>query len=177
MSQTLSPFSSKIPSSTESHVLVLKQNDGEKLKRKWGHPFLIKVDAQNGGAKQFSVGSEKLFPGDLIHTHKHEGLEELILICSGTGKAISEDIFIDLQPGSLVFIPQNTWHGFENTGTEPLELLWVFPQQGMEQYFRATAIAEDHPPSPLSAEELNDIRKQHRDKVEYQEHSLQHYVG
>ena len=29
--------------------------------------------------------------------------------------------------GTIVYIPENTVHGIENVGTEPLTLMWAFP--------------------------------------------------
>lgn len=156
--------------------LVLGPNDGEKLSRRWGHPFYIKVDRLNGGAEQFSVGSEQLFPGDLIHMHRHSDSEEIVIINAGRGLVFLGDKKITIGPGSLIFIPRQIWHGFENTGTEAIHLLWIFPKQGMEKYFRATSVPVEQYAPPLMSEELNRIRVNHRDSVEYKDINLDHYT-
>lgn len=159
-----------------SQGLVLGPSEGEKLIRRWGHPFLIKIDELNGGSKQFAVGSEKLLPDESIHVHRHSDLEEIVIITSGKGKAFLGDKYISIEAGSLVFIPQQVWHGFDNTGTENIELLWLFPKQGMEQYFRATSVPAGEEASSFSHEELSLIRAQHQDKVEYRDNILSHYT-
>ncbi len=156
-------------------ALVLGPNDGEKRIRRWGHPFTIKVDELNGGAKQFAVGSEQLEPGDIIHPHKHDDFEELLMISSGNGIVQLGDERFHVEQGSLVFIPPNTWHGLENKGSTKMDLMWVFPQLGMENYFRDTSVPAEEEPMPFPKDELNHIREQHSDKVQYQESELSHY--
>ena len=176
MKQSISKLRTSEALDDVSQGVVLGPDDGEKLMRRWGHPFLIKIDALNGGAKQFSVGSEKLFPGESIHVHRHDNLEEIIMITAGRGMALLGDKHISIEPGSLIFIPQQTWHGFDNTGTEPIGLLWIFPKLGMEQYFRATSVPAGQESPPLSDEELNQIRAHHREVVEYRDDILTHYT-
>lgn len=159
-----------------SEGLILGPEDGEKLVRHWGHPFLIKIDEVNGGATQFTVGSEKLLPGKLIHKHRHNNFEEILIIQAGSGTLLLGDNHSVVKAGSLVFIPQGVWHGLENTGTEVIDLLWIFPKLGMEQYFRATSVAAGQQPLPLSNDELNRIRASHLENVEYQDVILKSYI-
>lgn len=159
-----------------SQGLVLGPNDGEKLIRRWGHPFLIKIDELNGGSKQFAVGSEKLSPGRSIHVHKHNNFEEILIIIAGKGRVLLGDEYIAIGPGSLIFIPEKVWHAVENTGTETIDLLWIFPKLGMDKYFRATSVTADQQPLPLLEEEMNAIRAQHKENVEYRDHNLKNYT-
>lgn len=159
-----------------SQGLVLGPKDGEKLVRRWGHPFLIKIDPLNGGAKDFAVGTEKLSPGKLIHVHRHNHFEELLIIIAGKGMGLLEDKYIPVESGSLIFIPQGAWHGLENTGTEDIDLMWIFPRLGMEEYFRATSVGEGQSPTPLSVDEMNHIRANHMKNVEYRDISLKNYT-
>lgn len=156
---------------------IISPDDGEKLMRRWGHPFLIKIDELNGGSKQFAVGSEKLLPGDSIHVHRHNDFEEILIITAGKGRVLLGDKYFDVKTESLIFIPQQTWHGLDNIGTENMELLWIFPKLGMEKYFRATSIPVEQQTTPLTDVELNRIRDDYRDLVEYRDSNLTHYTS
>jgi len=160
----------------ETEGLVLAPGDGEKLIRRWGYSFLMKVDEVNGGAKQFVVGAEKLPPGKSIHVHKHDYAEEILIINSGHGTAVLGKTRAAVGPGTLVFIPQHTWAGLDNTGSEDIDLLWMFPKPGIDKYFRATSVPEGQEPPALSKEELDRIRKLHSEYVIYRDDVLKDYT-
>lgn len=161
----------------ESKGLVVGPEEGEKLVRKWGYPFLIKIDEKNGGAKQFVVGSEKLPPGKSVHVHKHDYAEEILIINSGHGTAILGDKRIPVGPGSLIFIPQYEWAGLDNTGTVDIDFYWMFPKPGIEKYFRDTSVPAGETPPSLSEAELNRIRALHSEFVTFRDEKLQHYTN
>jgi quercetin dioxygenase-like cupin family protein len=118
---TVAALISALPATAhDSKGLVLGPDEGERLIRRWGYPFLMKVDEINGGAKQFVVGSEKLPPGKSIQVHRHDYAEEILVIMAGKGTAVLGDKKVSIDPGTLVFIPQHTWAGLDNTGTETI---------------------------------------------------------
>lgn len=160
-----------------SEGLVLSPDQGESLVRRWGYPFLIQIDKLNGGAKQFVVGSEKLLPGKSIHVHRHNNFEEILIIKSGRGTLLLGDKHVGVEPGSLIFIPQKLWHGLENTGTEVIDLLWIFPESGIESYFRETSVPSGQHPLALSEEEMYHIRTSHLESVEYRDDNLENYTA
>ncbi len=73
-----------------------------------------------------------------MHLHEREG--EIIYIHSGTGVAIVGEAQSPIQAGSILYVPQGTWHGGQNTG--PSVMLWVaiYSPSGFEGYFREIAI-------------------------------------
>ena len=69
-----------------------------------------------------SVGSSKTVfgvtyfpPGAKHELHRHPNAEEVEYLVSGSGTAYVADDAIELGPGEAVFVPQNAYHGFENT--------------------------------------------------------------
>lgn len=155
---------------------VISADEGERLVRRWGYSFLIKLDEKNGGAKQFVVGAEKLPPGKSVHVHKHDYAEELLIINSGTGTAVLGDRKEAVGPGDIVFIPQYSWAGLDNTGNEVIDFLWLFPKPGIEGYFRATSVPEGQEPKVLTDEELDRIRALHSEFVIYKDDTLKDYT-
>ncbi|MEZ2223845.1 cupin domain-containing protein [Rhizobium sp. RCC_161_2] len=156
--------------------MVVSPHEGERLVRNWGYSFLMKIDEKNGGAKQFVVGSEKLPPGKSVHVHKHDYAEEMLIINSGTGTAILGDTREKVGPGDIVFIPQYSWAGLDNTGTEDIDFLWLFPKPGIEKYFRDTSVPEGQEPRVLSDAELDRIRALHSKFVTYRDDVLKDYT-
>ena len=63
-----------------------------------------------------------------------------------------------VQTGSTVFIPQEVWVTFTNTGKEPLSLVFIFSKPGFEQYLRDGSVLEGEKATPISAEELTALR-------------------
>lgn len=160
----------------EAKCLILGDNDGEKLVRRWGYPFLLKIDETRSGARQFIVGAETIPPRKGIHVHKHEYAEELLIINSGSGTATLGDQVAPVGKGTVIFIPRRTWHGLANTGDDDINLLWIFPKPGMDRYFRATSLSDCEKSLPLSREELGRIRRRFGNYVTYKDDNLVNYV-
>ena len=72
------------------------------------------------------IGSVRLKPGQTVGWHTTGRNEEALVVLHGKGKAL-----IDGQSGllfvapALVYIPPDTRHNVENTGSEPLEYEYV----------------------------------------------------
>ncbi len=90
-----------------------------------------------GGAR---FGAFSLLDGDAdlgVPEHVHPTSVESLYILSGDGRMILEDERTPLEPGSVVYVPANTNHGYEH-GSEPLRVLQVYAPPGPEQRFRPT---------------------------------------
>lgn len=78
------------------------------------------------------AGINELAPGARIPLHFHDR-EELQFILTGHGVALdSRGQEHPLEPGSAVYCaagPESA-HGFINTGTEPLAILFAYPSPG-----------------------------------------------
>lgn len=58
------------------------------------------------------------------HVHKNE--EEIIYIMAGTGVIKSPEGSIDLEPGTVVYIPVGLHHAIESFGPGPLKSVTIF---------------------------------------------------
>jgi oxalate decarboxylase/phosphoglucose isomerase-like protein (cupin superfamily) len=71
------------------------------------------------GITEFPVGSKH-------DIHRHPHAEEWQYLVSGHGIARVGDVDVEHGPGEVVFVPKNDYHGFENTGDEPVVMLWGY---------------------------------------------------
>ena len=93
--------------------------------------------------------TQDVSPGTVIPVHLHENEDEIIFIQSGTGEATLGDSTVALAAGATLFVPQGTWHGGRNTGTETLKWIAIYSPSGFEGYFRE--IGRRAPDEPLRA--------------------------
>lgn len=161
--------------SNASTPLVLQPGDGEARMRRpppaslstLAAPFLIKVDAQNGGAKDFVIFTEDLPVGQSISPHRHPHSEEILFIRAGTGTAWLDGKEAKIGPGSIIFMPPNTEVRLTNDGKQPISLMAVFSRPGFDKYQRAISVPAGEPAKPLTADELTAIRARHTGSVLY----------
>jgi len=96
-----------------------------------GSSVALIVDATIAGADLYG-GVNVLEPGAEIALHWHE-VGEIQLILAGTGVALGPaGAETPVGPRSSVFSPAGAagLHGFRNTGTVPLEILFFYPSPG-----------------------------------------------
>ena len=98
-------------------------------------PVRIKVGAA-GRKGRFGMITQDVSVGTSIPIHLHEFEDEIIFIQSGTGEATLGEARVNLVAGSVLFVPQGTWHGGRNTGTEILRWIAIYSPSGFEGYFR-----------------------------------------
>ena len=72
------------------------------------------------GAEHSVFGITVFPPGSKHDIHRHPNAEEFEYLVSGRGVARVGDADVELGPGEVVFVPKNDYHGFENTGDEPV---------------------------------------------------------
>ncbi|HEY6618066.1 MAG TPA: hypothetical protein VIY68_00840, partial [Steroidobacteraceae bacterium] len=65
-----------------------------------------------------------------------------------------------LEKGESIFIPKNTWHGFENPNRELL-LLWIVTPAGLDAFFREVATRPGVPPTTRTKVQLNEIARRY----------------
>lgn len=125
-----------------SEPAALAREDGELLYVGATHdPVRIKVSPEGTG--RFAMITQDMAPGSVVPIHLHEREDEIIFIRSGTGRATVGEREVDLAAGSMLYVPQGTWHGGENTGDEVLEWVAIYSPSGFEGYFREIAIPDD----------------------------------
>lgn len=104
-----------------------------------------------------SMCIEELIPGSVIPIHKHLEADEYFHITAGTGILTIEEREIPYKPGTSVFIPRNTWHGFKNTGGEKTIFTFGFTPSGFEEYFKKIGTPAGQKFVPRSREERDRI--------------------
>ena len=115
-------------------------------------PVRIKVSPPGGG--RFGMITQDVSAGTSIPIHLHEREDEIIFIQSGTGEATLGDDRVQLTAGSTLFVPQGTWHGGRNSGSDVLRWIAIYSPSGFEGYFREIGRhALEEPPRTLTAEE------------------------
>lgn len=60
-----------------------------------------------------------------VRTHKHAHHVENIYVTQGEGRFHLGSTTYHIEPGDLIVVPKNTWHGLEVTSTIPLRVISV----------------------------------------------------
>ncbi len=149
--------------SAPPHPLILQENDGEHLVRRFtgptgGWPFTIKLDGQNGNTEDFFVFSSTMAPGQTTPFHKHDNAEEILFVEEGGATVIVGDQRALAGPRSIVFIPRDTWISATNTSKHDIHELAIFSRHGYEQYMRGLGVKPGEPLTPLSPDEQTRLR-------------------
>ncbi len=154
--------------------LVLAIDEGERRVRRaqvsgLSSPFILKVDARNGGSADLVMGYEDLAPGQAIAPHRHQLADEIIFVHQGTGVVEVDARVVPFSPGATIYIPKHVRVTLRNTGAGPVSVAFVFSKPGFEEYLRDTSVPEGQPVTPLSADERRTIRARHRWHTVYEQ--------
>jgi quercetin dioxygenase-like cupin family protein len=139
-----------------SHGYMLAASEGEHLIhfRDHGNIF-IKAGAANG-SNNLAFGTQQVTRGAGIPVHRHLGADEAFCVLEGSGAVTLNDVRHPFEKGATIFIPRNTWHGFENPDHELL-LLWIMTPAGLDGFFRETCSPPGAPPKNLTREQIRQI--------------------
>jgi mannose-6-phosphate isomerase-like protein (cupin superfamily) len=127
--------------------------------------FTIKVDSAHGGSPDFWFGTETLPPGAGIPFHRHLHEDEILYIVSGNAHVRVGSVVGDAHPGSIVFIPRNTWVSMEPAGKAPISLVFAFNAPGFDRYMRCESVPVGERPQMMTVRE--DQRCQKLGDVQY----------
>ena len=137
-----------------SQSYVLGFREGEHLILRGGDIF-INVDPSKG-SNGLATGTQQIPIGIGIPIHRHLDKDEAFYVIDGSGNLILDDVRLPIGKGASIFIPKNSWHGFENASHELL-LLWTVAPAGLECFFREIAARPGAPPIQRSMKQLNEI--------------------
>jgi quercetin dioxygenase-like cupin family protein len=84
--------------------------------------FLIHRDAT--GSDELVVGRTVLPPGARHERHRHPNCDEFLVVMSGSGEVYTDDGEEPSKAGDVIFTPAGHWHGFNNTSSEDVLLIW-----------------------------------------------------
>ncbi|MDH4116065.1 MAG: cupin domain-containing protein [Acidimicrobiia bacterium] len=82
------------------------------------------LDRANTGRDDFLLGWTVLPPGARHDRHLHENADEFFIVLQGQGHIYTDDGMAPSTKGDVIFTPRGRWHGFDNTGTEDVTLVW-----------------------------------------------------
>jgi mannose-6-phosphate isomerase-like protein (cupin superfamily) len=119
----------KIPPRKSAKMYRTNMRDVPKvagLKRKDGWvemqvQFLI--DKKSAGADHV-VGWTVLKPGARHESHRHHHCDEFFIVLDGHGHIYTDDGQVPSGKGDVVYSPRGCWHGFNNTSSEDVVLVW-----------------------------------------------------
>ncbi|WP_273273748.1 cupin domain-containing protein [Maribacter polysiphoniae] len=158
--------------STHSHPgkSIVKPEDAQQLwifpesKDKLGSGGLLQIYMDPESHPHASSGFSKyeLGVGGALPEHKHNKTEEIAYFISGTGIVISyennERKETMVKEGYVWYTAPGEWHSFQNTGNEPLKLVFATvpnAKHGLLDFFKNVGVAPGAEPSnTLSAEEF-----------------------
>ena len=153
-------FEASAEQSASVHGYVLGPNEGEHLIhfRDRGNIY-IKVGAATG-TKELAAGTQQVMRGTGIPIHRHFKMDETFYVLEGEGTFILDDARHAIEKGTTIFIPKNSWHGFENPDLE-LVLLWVVQPSGLDGFFRETCSPPGSPAKGLSRDQIREIARKY----------------
>jgi quercetin dioxygenase-like cupin family protein len=124
-----------------------------------GAVITLKIDRVTVPHARMMAAAQTLAAAGIpVHAHIFE--DELIYVVRGEGVAIVGDAReeIALEPGSVVYIPPEEWHGVRNADPDNrMEILVVTTPSvagGLADFFRQASVRPGHPPLDLSEEEF-----------------------
>ena len=112
------------------------------------------------GSRDLAVGTQQVKLGTGIPIHRHFKMDEAFYILDGSGAVLLSDVRHSFDKGATIFIPRNTWHGFENPDHELL-LLWIVSPAGLDGFFRDTCSPPGVPAKSLSRDQIRAIALKH----------------
>lgn len=84
------------------------------------------IDEKGDGAPNYALRMIEVQPGG--HTPKHtHPYEHENFVVDGQGRVLLADKWHDIGPGSVVFVPADLLHCYENAGETPLRFLCGIP--------------------------------------------------
>jgi quercetin dioxygenase-like cupin family protein len=84
------------------------------------------IDDDHDGAPVYALRMIEIEPGgnspQHVHPYEHENY-----VVEGKGKVLFVDRWVEIGPGSVVFVPPNMLHQYVNTGDQTLKFLCGIP--------------------------------------------------
>jgi quercetin dioxygenase-like cupin family protein len=145
-------------SAQAARAYVLHSAEGETIVRPSGD-IVIKVDPTRG-APNIAMGTQHLKAGAGIPVHRHELMDEILLVQEGRGAVLLDDRRMPIEKGTTIYVPKTQWHGFENPDSA-MDLVWIVTPPGLEAFFREVGSAPGAPPKALTREQFQAIGRQH----------------
>lgn len=107
--------------------IFVMRKDGTEITTEHGYVYYTLMNPEKAGTKQLTLSYIEIRPGIKTIPSMHPNTEEAFYIARGRGTIKVGDQIREVQKGDAIFIAENLWHQFENTGNEPMEWLCIYP--------------------------------------------------
>ena len=87
-----------------------------------GGELRLLVGSEHG--LQVSVMQSVVVPGGGPRRHRHPHAE-IFVVEAGLGRFEVDGETLEAESGDILIVPPDAWHGFTNTGSEPLRLIAI----------------------------------------------------
>jgi len=108
------------------------------------------------GSERVAMGTQQVMRGTGIPIHRHFNMDEVFFVLEGRGIFVLDDVRHSFEKGGTIFIPRNSWHGFENPESELL-FLWIVTPAGLDGFFRETCDRPGSAPRKLTRDQIKKI--------------------
>ena len=135
---------------------VLNPTEGEQLVHFRDHGNIYIKAGSATGSNNLALGTQQVTRGAGIPVHRHLEMDEAFYVLEGSGTLTLNDVPHTFGKGASIFIPRNTWHGFNNPEHELL-LLWIVTPAGLDGFFREACSPPGAPPKQLTREQIKQI--------------------
>jgi mannose-6-phosphate isomerase-like protein (cupin superfamily) len=88
------------------------------------------VDKHTAGSEDFLLGWTVLPPRARHDRHRHLRADEFFVVLQGSGMVYTNSGTEPAERGDVLFTPRGHWHGFDNTGSEDVVLVWGWSGAG-----------------------------------------------
>jgi quercetin dioxygenase-like cupin family protein len=138
---------------------ILNASDGEYRLLGGRRPLLLKIDPITLGSAHLFLGTALLPPGDSVPLHRHLHEEEALFILRGTLQVNLAGRQGSAGPGGTVFIPESTWVGLRNAGSDTVEIVFVFNEPAFAKCLRAFSVPAGVMYRPLTPDSAAAVRQ------------------
>jgi mannose-6-phosphate isomerase-like protein (cupin superfamily) len=88
------------------------------------------IDQKTANSDKLLVGWTVLPPGAQHDRHRHFNCDEFWIVIKGHGVMYTDQGEKPSGEGDVVFTPRGQWHGFKNTSSEDVVLVWGWSGAG-----------------------------------------------
>ena len=141
--------------------IVVRENEGTHILTRRKVPITIKISKGKQGIDGISFCVEEQDPGRKMRIHKHLNNDELIFIHKGEGLLTLGEESIPVKTGDVAFVPRNTWHGLDNTGSGIMLMLFQYSPAGFEEFFIENGTLAGMPAKEKTEEEYATTEKKY----------------
>ena len=138
--------------------LIIQPGTGKDLNA-FGNVLSVMLSGEQTGGT-ISIMSELTPPGAGPPLHRHNREDEIFIVIEGQISYFANDVWSEVGPGGLVYLPKGAAHTYRNIGTTPSRHWIITTPSGFENFFAKCAEEFTSPDGPDQMR-IIDIHHQH----------------